>query len=79
MKRLVVVGYPLGHSLSPVMHNAALAELGLESEFRYESMPLHSDALPGLVESIRSRKLEGANITIPYKTAVMTHLSTISS
>ncbi|MHA1926750.1 MAG: shikimate dehydrogenase, partial [Candidatus Thorarchaeota archaeon] len=49
MKQLVVVGYPLGHSLSPVMHNAALAELGLDSEFRYEAMPLPSDALRGLV------------------------------
>ncbi|MHA2004658.1 MAG: shikimate dehydrogenase [Candidatus Thorarchaeota archaeon] len=79
MKRLVVVGYPLGHSLSPAMHNAALAELGIEDEFRYEAMPLPSDALPGLVASIRSRELEGANITIPYKTVVMTYLSTISS
>jgi shikimate dehydrogenase len=61
------------------MHNAALAELGIEDEFRYEAMPLPSDALPGLVASIRSRELEGANITIPYKTVVMTYLSTISS
>jgi shikimate dehydrogenase len=61
------------------MHNAALAELGLDSEFRYEAMPLPSDALRGLVEAIRKRELEGANITIPHKTEVMAYLSTISA
>ncbi|MHA2119301.1 MAG: shikimate dehydrogenase family protein, partial [Candidatus Thorarchaeota archaeon] len=79
MKRLVVVGYPLSHSLSPIMHNAALREMGLDNEYKYEAMPLPNDALRGLVESIRKCELEGANITIPYKTKVMTYLSTVSS
>ncbi|MFW9966656.1 MAG: shikimate dehydrogenase [Candidatus Thorarchaeota archaeon] len=79
MKRLVVVGYPLNHSLSPVMHNAALAELGLDDKYNYEAMPLPSDALPGLVESISRHEIEGANITLPYKTKITRYLSTISS
>ncbi|MFW9798970.1 MAG: shikimate dehydrogenase family protein, partial [Candidatus Thorarchaeota archaeon] len=78
MKLLVVVGHPLGHSLSPVMHNAALAAMDLEHEYRYEARQLLKDELPGLVESIRTGALEGANITIPYKTEVMAHLTTIS-
>jgi shikimate dehydrogenase len=61
------------------MHNAALAELGLDNEYKYEAMPLPGDELHGLVESLRKREIEGANITIPYKTKVMTYLSTISS
>jgi shikimate dehydrogenase len=79
VKRLVVVGFPLDHSLSPVMHNAALAELGLDDEYNYEAMPLSSDALQGLVESISKHEIEGANITLPYKTKVMRYMSTISS
>ncbi|MFW9802629.1 MAG: shikimate dehydrogenase [Candidatus Thorarchaeota archaeon] len=79
MKRLVVVGYPLGHSLSPAMHNAALAELGLDDEFRYDALPLPSDELRGFMESVRNREIEGANITIPYKTRVMAYLSTVSA
>ncbi|MFW9801710.1 MAG: shikimate dehydrogenase [Candidatus Thorarchaeota archaeon] len=79
MKRVVIVGYPLGHSLSPVMHNAALTELGLDDEFKYEAMPLSSNELRGFVESVRRREIEGASITIPHKTKVMTYLSTISS
>ncbi len=78
MKLIVVVGLQLGHSLSPVMHNAALAAMGLEHEYRYEARPLLKDDLPELVESIRGGALEGANITIPYKTEVMAHLTTIS-
>ncbi|MFQ5834008.1 MAG: shikimate dehydrogenase [Candidatus Thorarchaeota archaeon] len=78
MKLLVVVGHPLGHSMSPVMHNASLAAMDLKHEYRYEARPLLKDELPALVESIRTGALEGANITIPYKTEVMTHLTTIS-
>jgi shikimate dehydrogenase len=61
------------------MHNAALKEMNLDNEFKYEAMPLPNDALRGLVESVRKRELEGANITIPYKTKIMTYLSTVSS
>jgi shikimate dehydrogenase len=78
VKRIVVAGYPLGHSLSPVMHNAALSELGLSDEFTYEAWILESDQLPTLVESIRGGELEGANITIPYKTRVMSYIAIIS-
>ncbi|MFW9889697.1 MAG: shikimate dehydrogenase [Candidatus Thorarchaeota archaeon] len=78
MKRLAIVGYPLGHSMSPIMHNAALAELGLDDEFKYESMPLRSSELRRFVELVRKREIEGANITTPHKTKVITYLSTIS-
>jgi shikimate dehydrogenase len=60
------------------MHNAAISELGLDKEYKYEAMPLPIDALQGFVESVRKREIEGANITIPYKTKVMEYLSTIS-
>jgi shikimate dehydrogenase len=64
--------------MSPVMHNAAFTAMGLEQEFRYDIHPLREEELPQFVESIRVGALSGANITIPYKTKVMKHLSEVS-
>jgi shikimate dehydrogenase len=60
------------------MHKAAFSALDLSDKFTYEAWILESDQLPTLVESIRDGKLEGANITIPYKTRIMAHIANIS-
>lgn len=78
MKQFVLIGYPLGHSLSPVMHNAALKTMGLENEFRYDLQPTLENELQAFVASVRNSTVEGANITIPYKTNIMDHLEVIS-
>lgn len=78
MKELVIVGQPLGHSLSPVMHNAALSAMGLETEYSYRPLPLRFDELPSLVDDIKKQTITGANITIPYKTKIMTFLPMVN-
>jgi shikimate dehydrogenase len=78
VKQIVLAGYPLDHSMSPVMHNAAFTAMDLEQEFRYEVRPMLEEELLQLVESIRVGTVSGANITIPYKTKVMKHLSEVS-
>ncbi len=78
MKQFVLIGYPLGHSLSSVMHNAALKTMGLENEFRYDLQPILENELQAFVVSVRNGTVEGANITIPYKTNIMDHLEVIS-
>ncbi|MBY8996992.1 MAG: shikimate dehydrogenase [Candidatus Thorarchaeota archaeon] len=78
MKQLVLVGYPLGHSLSPVMHNAALNEMGLDSSYRYDIQPTRAHELQTCVQSIREGSLEGANVTTPYKTDIMNYLEEVS-
>ncbi|MHA1964963.1 MAG: shikimate dehydrogenase, partial [Candidatus Thorarchaeota archaeon] len=75
MKRLVLVGYPLGQSLSPLMHNAALKAMNLESEYRYDIQPTLDYELQSFVESVKDGIVEGANITIPYKTDVINHVA----
>ena len=40
MNRLAVVGHPVAHSLSPAMHNAAFAELGIADRWSYEAIDL---------------------------------------
>ena len=78
MKQLVLIGYPLGHSLSPVMHSAALKAMNLDSKYRYDSKPTLDHELQACVESVKEGILEGANITIPYKTDIMDYLGVIS-
>ena len=70
--RLGLLGYPLGHSLSPRLHTAALRALGWSGEYRlYPVPPNADDALRGWVERLRAGQLHGLNVTIPHKTAVL--------
>jgi shikimate dehydrogenase len=70
-----LIGWPVEHSRSPVMHNAAFAALGLD--WRYILLPIPLDQLTAVVARIRSGELQGANVTIPHKQAVMAYLDAI--
>ncbi len=69
-------GYPVEHSLSPLMHNAAFAQLGLD--YCYVTFLVKPDCLGDAVESIRALDLKGVNVTIPHKEKVMPFLDSIS-
>jgi shikimate dehydrogenase len=70
-----IVGYPLGHSLSPVIHNAGFAALGLDA--RYEAWPTPPEDLAEAVERVRDADFLGLSVTIPHKQAVMALLDEI--
>ncbi|MBI3244160.1 MAG: shikimate dehydrogenase [Chloroflexi bacterium] len=70
---LALLGHPLSHSLSPAMHNAALAHVGLH-DWRYEAMPVEPARLAEAVAIIRGDEYAGANVTVPYKEAVIPFL-----
>ncbi len=71
-----LIGWPVGHSRSPAMHNAAFAALGLD--WRYILLPTPPDQVEAVVARIRSGELQGANVTIPHKEAVMPFLDEIN-
>lgn len=60
-----VLGHPIGHTLSPVMHNAAIAELRLDAI--YLAFDVKPDKLLGVLDSMRDMGFCGANLTIPLK------------
>jgi shikimate dehydrogenase len=66
---VLLLGHPVGHSLSPAMHNAAFRALGLPHS--YEALDVTAEALPAAVQRIRNGEALGANVTVPYKEAVM--------
>lgn len=70
MPRLAVLGYPVGHSRSPAMHNAALAELGLE-EWSYEAIEAAPDAFEARARAMPGEGFVGANVTVPHKGAAL--------
>jgi shikimate dehydrogenase len=68
--RLAVLGHPVGHSRSPSMQNAALAELGL-TEWSYEAIDLAPDAFETRVRMMPDEGFGGANVTVPHKSAAL--------
>jgi shikimate dehydrogenase len=64
-----IYGYPVGHSISPAMHNAAFEALALD--VHYAAREVAPDDLPMAVGALRERNVVGANITVPHKEAVM--------
>ncbi len=76
MRVCYLLGYPVGHSMSAVMHNAAFQELGLD--YRYELKSVPPDELGALVTSeLRRTEFAGASDTIPHKLSIMRHLDGI--
>jgi shikimate dehydrogenase len=70
MPRLAVLGYPVSHSRSPTMHNAALAELGLQG-WSYEAIEVAPDAFEARARALGDEGFAGANVTVPHKSAAL--------
>jgi shikimate dehydrogenase len=70
-----VIGNPIGHSLSPLMHNSALAHSGLSGCY----LAFRVDNIAAAVDGIRSLGIRGASVTIPHKVAVMEYLDEVDS
>lgn len=76
--RVGLFGYPVAHSASPRMHNAAFAALGL-ADWRYELWETAPEDLGARVAALRlDPGIAGANVTIPHKQAVVAHLDGVS-
>lgn len=75
--RLVgLIGWPVEHSLSPAMHNAAFTELGLN--WCYVPLPVHPERLGEGVKGLVALGFAGANVTVPHKEQVMAYLDALS-
>ncbi len=64
-----LLGYPLGHTLSPRIHDAALAAIGLQG--RYVALPVPPERLADAITGVRAFRFAGLNVTIPHKVAIV--------
>lgn len=65
MKKACVIGWPISHSRSPIIHNYWLSQYRIGGH--YDIIPVQPDDLPDFLTSLRQRGYEGCNVTIPHK------------
>lgn len=79
--QLGLIGYPVGQSLSPALHLAALQHAGLSGDYRLFPIPPFPEGefkMAALLEKIKAGTLDGVNVTIPHKQTVIPFLDELS-
>ena len=67
MKRACVIGWPISHSRSPIIHNYWLRQYGIEGSYSKE--PVKPEDLHAFLQSLETQGLRGCNVTVPHKEA----------
>jgi shikimate dehydrogenase len=76
-KKIGILGWPVDHSLSPLMQNAAFESLHID--YVYIPLPVESKYLAQAIAGLKVLGFTGANVTIPHKVAIMSYLDEIDS
>ena len=74
--RVGLIGWPVAHSLSPRMHEAGFAALGIDGV--YERWPVEPGQVGARLAQLRDERVDGANVTVPHKQAVIPHLDALT-
>ena len=75
LRTFAVIGDPIDHSLSPTIHNAAYRHLDLECT--YIGYKINKNELESGIQSLKSIKISGFNVTIPHKIEIMKLLDSV--
>ena len=76
MKKYLVIGNPIVHSLSPKLHNSWLKQNNIDA--KYEKTKLDIDEIESLINNIKQKKIAGCNVTVPFKKTVIPYLDKLS-
>ena len=76
MKKYLVIGNPINHSLSPKLHNYWLKKNDIEAN--YDKQLIEKKNVKEIIEDLRSQKIEGLNVTVPFKSEVIKFLDVLS-
>ena len=76
MKKYLVIGNPIGHSLSPKLHNFWLKQNNIDAT--YDKIKLEEDGIKEFIQDIKKQKIAGCNVTVPFKKKVIPFLDTLS-
>lgn len=78
IKNFGILGFPIGHSLSPKMHTAAFQAAGFPN-YNYIPIPVQTGRLLLAVDGLKGLGFRGANVTIPHKTTIMKFVDAVDS
>ena len=76
MKKHLIIGNPISHSLSPKLHNYWFKKNGING--KYDKVLLKENEIESLIEKIKTNELHGMNVTVPYKQIVIPYLESLS-
>ena len=77
MKKYLVIGNPINHSLSPELHNHWIKQNGLDAI--YEKRKLDNNDLENLILDIKKGNIKGVNVTVPFKNTIIPFLDDLST
>lgn len=75
-KQFSLIGHPVSHSLSPILHTEVFRQLGVDAQ--YSAIDVNSEELQEVIKRLKSGQISGINVTIPHKTAIMEFLDEIN-
>ncbi len=76
IKKFGIIGNPIKHSLSPVLHNYWFEKYKINANYSIINVKDENE-LPGIIEQIRNKELSGINVTLPYKQKIVSLVDTI--
>ena len=76
MNKYLVIGNPIEHSLSPLLHNYWIKKNNLKAT--YDKKEANSDDLKNLIEKVREKNISGINVTVPFKKEIIPHLDRLT-
>ena len=77
MRKYFVIGNPVDHSLSPILHNHWLKENNINAI--YDKKKADEKDLESIISDIKQKKINGINVTVPFKKAVIPYLDKLST
>ena len=77
MKKYLVIGNPIEHSLSPTLHNFWLKQCSIDAV--YEKKLLEKKNLKDIIDDVRNDKISGINVTVPFKKSIIPFLDKLSN
>ena len=76
MKKYLVIGNPIEHSLSPKLHNYWLKKNKINAV--YEKKMINNNEIKNIILKIRSSELHGVNVTVPYKNIIVEYMDILT-
>ena len=76
MKKYLVIGNPIEHSLSPKLHNHWIKDNNINAV--YDKKKINENEINGIIKEIKKEKINGINVTVPFKKSVIPFLDKLT-